>query len=921
MQGTSTPTIQSLRMLPPHRPVDQCHAERRRRSASCGLWPQRPWERHGLPRPRNAILAARCLLLPALLSAQSPAPLLHEFTDLWNGKDLSQWQGSRDFWSVRDGAITGRTTAAHPASGNTFLVWKGGSVENFELRLKVRIVADNARGWANSGIQYRSRLVDSANWVVAGYQADLDADGTYTGGMYEERGRGTLAAPKIHAALAPGQWNDYVIIVQGSRHRFYVNGTLTIDTVDADETHAATSGILALQLHAGPPMTVQFKDLRLERLPETALSRSADWPAYGGGPESVRYSSLAQINRENVKALRVAWTFDASDGVLGSELEVNPIVVHGVLYATTVSLNVVALNAATGEPLWRFDPFHGRTVRGGGGRTRGVTYWTDGRDERLFVGVHQFLYALDAKTGRTVEALPTPPGDVRAYDARTGALRWTFHTIPRPGEFGYETWPKDAWTYSGAANNWTGMSLDVQRGLVFVPTGSAADDYYGANRVGDNLFANSLLVLKAETGERVWHYQFVRHDIWDRDLPAPPNLVTVRRDGRLVDAVAQITKSGHVFLFERDTGRPLFPIAYRKYPKSDVPGEVTADSQALPLQPEPFARQELTEDMLTDRTPEAHRAVLERFRAVRSGGQFVPASLQGTIVFPGLDGGGEWGGAAVDPATSVLYVNANEMPWTVSLVERTPPAAALSGQDLYSQECASCHGADRKGSPSAPALVDVTDRLTIPEIRAMLAEGSGRMPSFARLSSEARAALERYVTSSPPGPLSVPESSPPGPLSVPERGDARVRLQKYRVQYARFLDPDGYPAVKPPWGTLSAIDLNTGRYLWKIPLGEYRELAAQGMTGTGCENYGGPVVTAGGLVFIGATNYDAKFRAFDKANGALLWETTLPAAGNATPAIYTVNGRQFIVIATSGGKAKARVPARYVAFALGEPSQ
>ncbi len=909
-----------------------------------------------MPRVRNAVLAAGCLVGLAPLPAQSPALPPRTFMDLWNGKDLSQWEGSGDFWSVRDGAITGRTTAAHPAAGNTFLVWKGGSVEDFELRLKVRIVADNARGWANSGVQYRSRLVDSANWVVAGYQADLDAGGTYTGGLYEERGRGILAAPKVHAALAPGQWNDYVILVQGNRHRFYVNGKLTTDTVDWDETRAARSGLLALQLHAGPPMTVQFKDLQLRRL--------SDWPAYGGGPESVRYSSLTQINRDNVKDLRVAWTFDASDGVLGSELEVNPIVVHGVLYATTVSLNVVALNAATGEPLWRFDPFHGRTVRGGGGRTRGVTYWTDGRDERLFVGVHQFLYSLDAKTGRpvptfgtngridlrdglrlgeklmvdlatpgvvykdllivgsrTAEALPTPPGDVRAYDARTGALRWTFHTIPRPGEFGYETWPKDGWTYSGAANNWTGMSLDVARGLVFVPTGSAADDYYGANRVGDDLFANSLVALKAETGERVWHFQFVRHDIWDRDLPAPPDLVTVRRDGRVVDAVAQTTKSGHVFLFERETGRPLFPIEYRTYPKSDVPGEVTADSQPLPALPEPFARQQLTEDMLTDRTPEAHRAVLERFRAVRSGGQFVPASLQGTIVFPGLDGGGEWGGAAVDPATSVLYVNANEMPWTVSLVERTPPAAAMSGQDLYSQECASCHGADRKGSPSAPALVDVTDRLTIPEIRAMLAEGSGRMPSFARLSSEARAALERYVTSSPPGPLSVPESSPPGPLSVPERGDARVRLQKYRVQYARFLDPDGYPAVKPPWGTLSAIDLNTGRYLWKIPLGEYRELAAQGMTGTGCENYGGPVVTAGGLVFIGATNYDAKFRAFDKTTGALLWETTLPAAGNATPAIYTVNGREFVVIATSGGKAKARVPAWYVAFALDERSQ
>jgi quinoprotein glucose dehydrogenase len=680
-----------------------------------------------------------------------------------------------------------------------------------------------------------------------------------------------------------------------------------------------------------------------------------EWPVYGGGPESMRYSSLTQINRDNVTRLKLAWTFDASDGIESSELEVNPIEVNGVLYATTVSLNAVALNAATGELLWRFDPYHGRKVRAEGGRTRGVVYWGDegegGTDRRIFVAVQQFLYALDATTGRpiasfgkggridmrddlrpgekltislgtpgivykdlliigsrTAESLPTPPGDIRAYDVRTGALRWTFHTVPRPGELGYETWPRDAWTYTGAANNWSGMSLDSARGLVFVPLGSAADDYYGANRLGDDLFADALLVLKAETGERVWHYQVVRHDIWDRDLPAPPNLVQVRRNGRLVDAVAQITKSGHVFLFDRTSGEPLFPIEFHKYAPSDVAGEVTADSQPLPSMPEPFARQRMTENMLTTRTPEAHRAVLERFRTLERGGQFVPQSLRGTVVFPGLDGGGEWGGAAYDPETSILYVNANEMAWVVTLVEAHPAATTASGKDLYAEHCAGCHRADLSGQPPTfPSLLHLTDRLTTPEIRAAIQDGGGRMPGFARLGSEALSAIQRYILTGDDTPTAVAAHT------------ASQIDQRYHPDIERFLDPDGYPAVKPPWGTLSAIDLNSGRYVWKIPLGEYRQLAAQGLKGTGCENYGGPVVTAGGLVFIGATNYDAKFRAFDKATGALLWETTLPAAGNATPATYEVDGRQYVVIATSNGKSRVPGAISYVAFSLAEP--
>lgn len=671
-----------------------------------------------------------------------------------------------------------------------------------------------------------------------------------------------------------------------------------------------------------------------------------DWSTYGGGPESTRYSSLKQINRENVRNLKVAWTFDSGDAYLGSEMQCNPLVVNGVLYATTPKVSVVALNAATGKLLWRFDPHQGRKVLGKM-RNRGVAYWSDGRQGRIFVAVRQYLYSLDAKNGEPVatfgasgrvdlrenlrpgekeivsvntpgiiykdllivgsitsETLPTPPGDIRAYDVRTGKLRWTFHTIPRPGEFGYETWPKEAWKYAGSANNWTGMALDLKRGLVFVPTGSAAYDFYGANRAGDNLFANCLIALRADTGERVWHFQAVRHDIWDRDFPSPPTLVTIKRDNRLVYAVAQTTKSGHVYLFEREMGKPLFPIEDRKYPASDIEGEATAETQPLPLKPEPFARQQLTADMITKRTPEAHNAVLERFKKLRSAGQFIPGSREGTIIFPGYDGGAEWGGSAFDPETGLLYVNSNEMAWILTMVESPPASKRVNGRELYTKECASCHGADLSGAPPEfPSLRVIDDRYTESELMTLLFQGSGRMSSFARLGSDRVKAVLDYVTKGEEKDVTAEERSP-------------MNMKYLSDGYKKFLDPDGYPAIQPPWGTLNAIDLNTGEYAWKIPFGEYPELAAKGMTNTGSENYGGPIVTGGGLIFIGATCYDNKFRAFDKRTGKVLWEASLPAAGNATPATYEVNGTQFVVIAAGGGKSKNPSGGSYVAFAL-----
>lgn len=676
------------------------------------------------------------------------------------------------------------------------------------------------------------------------------------------------------------------------------------------------------------------------------------WQAVGGGFEGLHYSSLNQINRKNVHQLREAWRFDSGDEYDGSEMQCNPIVVDGVLYATTPRLRVVALEAATGKLIWDFDAHRGELVKGKQ-RNRGLMFWSDGADRRVFLGIDEFLYALDAKSGKPVTAfgqngrvdlrkglgrdgerlsvratspgviykdliilgslvpedLPSAPGHIRAFDARTGNIRWTFHTIPEPGEFGYESWPKDAHTYTGGANSWPGLALDESRGLVFVPTGSASFDFYGSNRKGDNLFANCLLALRAGTGERVWHFQLVKHDVWDRDLPSAPVLVRVRRNGGIVDGVAQITKSGFVWVFDRETGKSLFPYDEVDVPPSDVDGEVLAQKQVLPRSPAPFARQQLTEEILTRRTPEAHAAVLERFRKVRTGGQFTPPTREGTIVFPGFDGGGEWGGPSFDPETGLFYVNSNEMAWILRLVPRGESTGSESGKSLYQRNCSGCHRPDLKGSPPEfPSLVNAGKRLSRSQVLKVVMDGAGRMPGFGDLGKARVEAILDFV-------LDGQDTKVTGPEQVTQK--AGPRNLKYGIDgYNKFLDPDGYPAVAPPWGTLNAINLNTGEYAWKIPFGEIPALAAKGMRNTGSENYGGGVSTAGGLLFIGATNLDRKFHAFDKKSGKLLWETTLPASGNATPAVYEVNGKQFVVIAAGGGKSGAVSGGSYVAFAL-----
>jgi quinoprotein glucose dehydrogenase len=558
---------------------------------------------------------------------------------------------------------------------------------------------------------------------------------------------------------------------------------------------------------------------------------------------------------------------------------------------------VYALDAGTGKPIADFGKGGRIDLRENLGRdpaTQSVRLTSPGI-------IHRDLMILGGRVG---EALPASPGHVRAYDVRTGVLRWTFRTIPQPGEPGYDTWPKDAWKFIGGANSWPGMSLDEKRGLVFVPTGSAASDFFGADRLGDNLYANCLLAIEAATGRLRWHYQFVKHDLLDRDLPTAPTLVTVKVDGKDVDALAQPTKQGYLFLLRRDDGKPVFPVEEVPAPASDVPGEVAARHFLRPILPPPLARQSLGADDLTHRTPQANEWARERFKQIRSEGPFKPLTVgMDTAIYPGFDGGAEWGGPAWDPDTGLLYVNTNEMAWLGSLAPND--TGRNTGKTIYLRDCAACHGESRQGSPPQfPSLVGLGARLTEAQFIERVRQGGGRMPAFPNLQKEALQALTGYLYKGVDLPAGTPDKSPVN--------------QEYRFTgYRRWLDPEGYPAIAPPWGQLTAIHLASGKFAWRIPFGEYPELAARGLHDTGTENYGGPLVTRGGLLFIAATLHDRKFRAFDKATGKLLWETLLPFSADATPITYQVDGRQYVAIFASGGKERGGATRGvYLAFAL-----
>ena len=680
--------------------------------------------------------------------------------------------------------------------------------------------------------------------------------------------------------------------------------------------------------------------------PFAELTPASNWPEPDamrkwhrslGDATSNRYSALDQIDRSNVARLKRAWTYRSGDGA--GNIQCNPIVVDGVMFAPTVGHHIVAVDAASGRELWRFQPElpRGSLRLEDLPARRGLLHWPGREDApaRLIFAAGNWIYALHPGTGqpvldfgesgrahlpaggtavgavyRDVLVVPGYARDVFGYDIATGRPLWTFHTIPQPGEFGHETW-SDPERASGA-NCWGGMALDESRGIAYVATGSPKPNFIGANHHGENLFANCVIALDALTGERLWHFQEIRHDIWDLDIPAPPNLVTITREGKRVDAVAQVTKLGHTLLLDRVSGRPIFPFRLRRAPTSTLPGEWTAPYQPDPEWPEPFARQIFCPDQITTRTEEAREHVLARV-SFANHGWFEPFTEGKPTVLYGIHGGAEWTGAAVDPATDYLYVSANELPWAVTVMRQDPepprdPHHPTRGETVYQLYCASCHGADRIGVGVAPPLRGLRHRMADEEVVALMKEGRNLMPAAPPMSDEDREALLDFLFVRDVAGAEIPAELPTRPSYI-------------HSGYPKLLDHEGYPGIQPPWGTLNCIDLNTGRLRWKVPLGEYEELSAAGVPKTGTENFGGAIVTAGGLVFCAGTR-DEKIRAFDAETGRELWEHDLPWGGYAPPATYQVDGQQYLVIAaTGGGKLGGPTGDAYVAFALPAANQ
>ncbi|HEY3739714.1 MAG TPA: PQQ-binding-like beta-propeller repeat protein [Bryobacteraceae bacterium] len=679
------------------------------------------------------------------------------------------------------------------------------------------------------------------------------------------------------------------------------------------------------------------------------------WSDYSGAPDSAQFSALTQINRENVARLGVAWTFETGDD---RRYSFNPLVIGSTMYVLAKNNSIVAINAATGKELWEFAPEANLKII----TNRGFNYWqsADGGDRRILYSSNHTLREIDASTGKPIltfgkagrvdlregldrdpasislvqsttpgrvfenliivgsatnQGYGSAPGDIRAYDVRNGHLAWTFHTIPRPGEFGYDTWPKDAWKKIGGANVWGEMSLDVKRGILYAPTASAKYNFHGVDRAGANVFANCLLALDARTGKRLWHFQMVHHDIWDYDDATAPKLLTVQHNGKTVDAVAQVTKQGFLFVFDRVTGQPLWPVEERPVPKSDMPGEQSSPTQPFPTQLAPFARQKFTVDDLSPYlSPEDRAKFRDDLLSARNEGLFTPPSRRNTVEMPGNNGGANWGGAAVDPDAGFLYVVSKDLPAMLKLEpegrQKTsgPDSPEDRGKVLYRANCQGCHQADRRGNPpQVAALDDIGSRLMPEQMSAVIEHGRRGMPAFSKLSADEVFMLVQYLLN----PYRAAGAEAPHEAGPETR---------YFSGFNFMIASNGLSPIKPPWSSLTAYDLNTGTIRWRIPLGEVPQLAARGIKDTGSHfPKVGPVVTAGGLIFTGTR--DRQVRALDSRDGKVLWEAEVPSALEGIPAVYEVGGRQYVVFCAAaqvGINSASQVPVKgaYVAFAL-----
>lgn len=677
--------------------------------------------------------------------------------------------------------------------------------------------------------------------------------------------------------------------------------------------------------------------------------QDTDWRYYNGSHTSTRYVELDQIDKSNVSQLRVAWEYEIPRDERNADIKCNPLIIDGVLYANT-AVNLVALDADTGKQKWYLDwTKHDSSRRQSS--SRGLLYWEKGENKRLFVAHRKYYYAVNAETGKLVssfgengripfikglradssmfvilttpgvifedliitgsfvsEQLPAAPGDIRAFSAIDGELKWIFHTIPHPGEFGYDTWPEGTHLQQGGANNWGGMSLDQERGIVYIPTGSATYDFYGANRHGKNLFANTLLALDARTGKRIWHYQIVHHDLWDRDLPCAPNLLTVEHEGQKVDAVAQGTKQGYIFLFNRETGEPLFEIDEVPVPQSTMPGEQSWPTQPIPRKPPAIVRQEFTKEDVANWSTEiadSVRGILAKFKTHL----FAPPDTIGIVLQPGVAGGMNWSGTSIHEPSATLIATSEELPNVIRLVNRHEEfrSMKLEGADLYRAYCGSCHGESFQGGHYIPALTDLEKRYNRDQIAEVIEKGRGNMPAFSNIEEGQRQAIAAYILNE--------EFDNDKLKRLPDSIRQSMSL-KYTIEGFEEIElPDDLLPIKPPWGTITAVDLNLGEIKWQVPLGNDDEIEVEGWTGpTGQSNTGGSVITETGLIFVAATG-DNKIRAFDVENGDEVWSYRLPGEGVATPSIYAVGNRQYIVIAATGSWDGDYV-GKYVAFSL-----